>query len=71
MRQIKRTVVMFLGGAALLAGLGLLTLLGLAAVVIPAIVGILAIELARATRCAGRVPALLWRTNRATKDQAV
>lgn len=48
MSQIKHTVVMILGGAALLAGLGLLTLLGLATAVIPPILGILAIERARA-----------------------
>ena len=61
MRNITRTARMIVGGVALLAGLLLLALLGLAAVVIPAILGILAIELGRAARFARRAPALAWR----------
>jgi len=68
-RQIRQNVALVAGGVVLLAGLALLALLGLTAVIIPAALVILVFELRRAIRCVGRAPALFWRTNRTTKIQ--
>ena len=69
MRQIKQNVTMVAGGAVLLAGLALLALLGLTAVVIPAVLVTLVIELRRAIRCVARAPVLFWRTHQPPKNQ--
>jgi hypothetical protein len=69
MRQLKQNVALIAGSAVLLAGLALLALLGLAAVIIPAVLAILVIELRRAFSCMSRAPALFLRNNRMTKDQ--
>ncbi|MST94543.1 MAG: hypothetical protein EXS33_04630 [Pedosphaera sp.] len=47
-RELKHSVSLLVGGTMLAIGLTLLALLGLAAVVIPAALGILAMELKRA-----------------------
>jgi hypothetical protein len=68
MRQLKQNVVLVAGGAVLLAGIAVLALLRLAAVVIPAVLAVLVIELGRAFCCMSRAPALFWRSSRTTKD---
>jgi len=71
MRNITRTARMIMGSLALLVGFSLLALLGLAAALLPVLLGILAIELSRVARCVGGVPALPWRTHRTTNDHTV
>jgi len=56
MRNITRTARMIMGSLALLVGFSLLALLGLAAVLLPALLGILAIELSRVAPLRGWRP---------------
>ena len=71
MRSITRTARMIMGSFALLVGFSLLALLGLAVALLPALLGIVAIELSRVARYTARAPALLWRTNRTARNQTV
>jgi len=71
LRKIKHSFTLAVGATLLAIGLTLLTLLGLAAVAIPAALGILGIELARAARWLRHAPVLLLRRNPATRRLTV
>ena len=61
LRELKHSASRMVGGTMMAIGLMLLTLLGLAAVVAPAALGILGMELARSARWLRHAPMLLLR----------
>ena len=71
LREIKHTLGLAVGATLLAVGLALLTLLGLAAVAIPAALGILGLALARAARWLRHAPVLLLRKNPAARKLTV